>query len=39
VVAIVVGNLVLAGQSLNVLTSGISVDAGIGIVGALWQIA
>ncbi len=28
-------NLVLAGQSLNVLTSGISVDAGILIVGAV----
>ena len=28
-------NLVLAGQSLNVLTSGISVDAGIVIVGAV----
>ncbi|MGH3299552.1 MAG: purine-cytosine permease family protein [Trebonia sp.] len=28
-------NLVLAGQSLNVLTSGISVDAGIMLVGAV----
>jgi nucleobase:cation symporter-1, NCS1 family len=28
-------NLVLAGQSLNVLTSGISVDAGIVMVGAV----
>ena len=28
-------NLVLAGQSLNVLTSGISIDAGIVIVGAV----
>ena len=34
-VGFVASNLVLAGQSLNVLTSGISIDAGILIVGAV----